>query len=171
LASVFILVPPFQHCRSEHGDKSYLYGQAAPADPGVQNTFMAINQNHLFDELNGVKCAIVEKNVAPGRVDFLRRVLEYNGFTVVVVASPPPKAAAAPPAPAPAPAPEPAPGPAALPPPPETFTVGVTDVMFNAVNAVFGRLLKMPGGHIVTLAYWQQQENQPSDEKPYFDER
>jgi hypothetical protein len=54
---------------------------------------------------------------------------------------------------------------------PETFTVGVTDVMFNAVNAVFGRLLKMPGGHIVTLAYWQQQENEPSDEKPYFDGR
>jgi hypothetical protein len=126
---------------------------------------MAINQNHLFEELNGVKCAIVEKNVAPGRVDFLRRILEYNRYTVVVVASPPPKAA-----PAPAPAP-PAAAPAPLPPAPETFTVGVTDVMFNAVNAVFGRLLKMPGGHIVTLAYWQQQENEPSDEKPYFDER
>jgi hypothetical protein len=142
---------------------------------------MAINQNHLFDELNGVKCAIVEKNVAPGRVDFLRRILEYNRYTVVVVASPPPKAAAAPAAPAAAttvpavaapaaPAP-PAAAPAPLSPAPETFTVGVTDVMFNAVNAVFGRLLKMPGGHIVTLAYWQQQENEPSDEKPYFDGR
>jgi hypothetical protein len=162
----------------------------AQAGPGAQNTFMAINQNHLFDELNGVKCAIVEKNVAPGRVDFLRRILEYNRYTVVVVASPPLKAAAAPAAPAPAvtatpasatPASAPAPvaaapapaaaAPAPLPPAPETFTVGVTDVMFNAVNAVFGRLLKMPGGHKVTLAYWQQQENEPSDEKPYFDER
>ena len=161
---------PFQHCFAVHGDKSYLYGQAAPADPGAQNTFMAINQNHLFDELNGVKCAIVEKNVAPGRVDFLRRILEYNRYTVVVVASPPPKAAAAPAAGAAATT-TPAPTPAPLPPLPETFTVGVTDVMFNAVNAVFGRLLKMPGGHKVTLAYWQQQENEPSDEKPYFDER
>ena len=53
---------------------------------------MAINQNHLFEELNGVKCAIVEKNVAPARVEFLRGILEYNGFTVVVVPSPPPKA-------------------------------------------------------------------------------
>jgi hypothetical protein len=136
---------------------------------------MAINQNHLFEELNGVKCAIVEKNVAPGRADFLRRILEYNRYTVVVVPSPPPKAASGGPAPAPAAA-----GPGAVPVPvapvplpsaPETFTVGVTDVMFNAVNAVFGRLLKMPGGHIVTLAYWQQQENEPSDEKPYFDGR
>ncbi len=25
---------------------------------------MAINQNHLSEELNGVKCAIVEKNVS-----------------------------------------------------------------------------------------------------------
>jgi hypothetical protein len=143
---------------------------------------MAINQNHLFEELNGVKCAIVEKNVAPGRVDFLRRVLEYNRFTVVVVPSPPPKAAAAPAAPAaapaspvaapsPAPVPVPAPAPPAPAAAPETFTVGVTDVMFNAVNAVFGRLLKIPGGHIVTLAYWQQKENEPDDEKPYFDGR
>jgi hypothetical protein len=149
---------------------------------------MAINQNHLFEELNGVKCAIVEKNVAPGRVDFLRRVLEYNRFTVVVVPSPPPKAAAAPApaaapaapaaapaspvaAPSPAPVPVPAPAPPAPAAAPETFTIGVTDVMFNAVNAVFGRLLKIPGGHIVTLAYWQQQENEPDDEKPYFDGR
>lgn len=116
---------------------------------------MAINQNHLFEELNGVKCAIVEKNVLPARVEFLRGILEYNGYAVVVVASPPPKAGVAV-------------AEAAGPPVPETFTVGVTDVMFNPVNAIFGRLLKMPGGHIVTLAYWRQQENEPDDEKPYF---
>ena len=134
---------------------------------------MAINQNHLFEELNGVKCAIVEKNVAGERVDFLRKILEYNRYTVVVVPSPPPKAvpgAAVPAAPAPAEGSGPASTTASAP-TPETFTVGVTDVMFNAVNAVFGRLLKMPGGHIVTLAYWQQQENEPDNEKPYFDGR
>jgi hypothetical protein len=124
---------------------------------------MAINQNHTFEELNGVKCAIVEKNVSPDRVDFLRRLLEYNGFTVVVVPSPPPKA---PPASSPAPAEA-----TAVVPPPETFTVGVTNVMFNPVNAIFGRLLKTPDGHIVTLAYWRQQENEPGDEKPYFEKR
>jgi hypothetical protein len=116
---------------------------------------MAINQNHLFEELNGVKCAIVEKNVLPARIEFLRGILEYNGYTVVVVASPPPKVA-----------PD-----VAVPPVPETFTIGVTDVVFNPVNAVFGRLLKAPGGHIVTLAYWRQEEKEPDDEKPYFDGR
>jgi hypothetical protein len=140
---------------------------------------MAINQNHLFEELNGVKCAIVEKNVSPVRVDFLRRLLEANRFTVIVVPSPPPKAAPAtpaPPAPTPvdpatptpaAPAPA-APSPPAAPPPPETFTVGVTDVMFNPINAIFGRLLRTPDGHTVTLAYWQQKDAESHDETPYF---
>ena len=137
---------------------------------------MAINQNHLFEELNGVKCAIVEKNVPPARVEFLRGILEYNGFTVVVAGSPPPKAVV--PAVVPAggaagvaAAGEVAPSGAAVAaavPAPETFTIGVTDVMFNPVNAVFGRLLKTPGGHIVTLAYWQQKEDEASDDIPYF---
>ena len=56
-------------------------------------------------------------------------------------------------------------------PAPETSTVGVTDVTFNPINAVFGRLLKSPGGHIVTLAYWQQKDIVPDDEKPYFEGR
>lgn len=128
---------------------------------------MAINQNHLFEDLNGVKCSIVEKNVTPGRVEFLRVILEFNGFGVVVVGSPPPKgvppvgAAAAPPVVA-----------AAAPPvAPETFTVGVTDVSFNPINAIFGRLLKTPDGHIVTLAYWQQTEGRSNDAVPYFEAR
>ena len=57
---------------------------------------MAINQNHLFEELNGIKCAIVEKNATPGRVAFLKKILETNHFEVVVVPSPPPKAAPVP---------------------------------------------------------------------------
>jgi hypothetical protein len=137
---------------------------------------MAINQNHLFEELNGVKCGIVEKNVAAGRAAFLRVILEYNGFTVVVAASPPPKAAVAG-----TPAGSAADGAGAAPaaaveaapaqPAPETFTIGVTDVTFNPVNAIFGRLLKAPGGRVVTLAYWKQQEDAPQDERPYFEGR
>jgi hypothetical protein len=139
---------------------------------------MAINQNHLFEELNGVKCAVVEKNATAARAEFLRRLLEYNKFVVVVVPSPPPKAAAAAAAPPPpAGATETGPAAEALtpppptpppPPPPETFTVGVTDVGFNPTNAVFGRLLKTSDGHIVTLAYWQQKAAESHDEVPYF---
>ncbi|MBK8494934.1 MAG: hypothetical protein IPL50_07845 [Chitinophagaceae bacterium] len=57
---------------------------------------MAINKNHEFEELDGVKCGIVEKNVSPERVAFLKKLLEFNKFTVVVVPSPPPKVAPAP---------------------------------------------------------------------------
>ena len=53
---------------------------------------MAINKNHLFEELDGIKCGIVEKEVAAERVAFLKKILEYNGFTVISVPSPAPKA-------------------------------------------------------------------------------
>ncbi|MES2373303.1 MAG: hypothetical protein V4557_12035 [Bacteroidota bacterium] len=130
---------------------------------------MAINKNHEFDELDGVKCAIVEKSVLPERVAFLQKLLSFNNYTVVVVASPPPKVAA--PAPATATAETPAEPVAAAPTPPETFTVGVTDVMFNPTNAIFGRLLKTPGGRVVTLAFWKQKETIAHDEIPYFENR
>lgn len=126
---------------------------------------MALNKNHEFEELDGVKCGIVEKNASPTRVAFLKELLEYNGYNVIAVPSPAPKAA---------PAPKPAEGeaavPAPVPPPaPETFTIGVTDYTFNWVNAIFGRLLKSKDGHIVTLAYWQQKEKVSDDEVPYYE--
>ena len=125
---------------------------------------MAINQNHPFEELNGTRCAVVEKNVKPERVEFLKYILEGNGFTVVVVPSPPPKAA-------PAPKVEDGAEPAVViaPATPETFTVGVTDVTFNSTNAIFGRLLRSPDGHVVTMAYWQQKESESKDTVPYYE--
>jgi len=126
---------------------------------------MAINKNHEFEELNGVKCGIVEKNATPERLDFLKELLESNGYTVVAVPSPPSKAA---------PAPKPVEGEATVtipssPPPPETFTIGVTDYTFNSINAIFGRMLKTKNGHIVTQAYWQQKEKESHDEIPYYE--
>ena len=41
---------------------------------------MALNKNHEFEELDGVKCGIVEKNVLPERVEFLKKILEYNNY-------------------------------------------------------------------------------------------
>lgn len=121
---------------------------------------MAINKNHEFEELNGVKCGIVEKNASASRAAFLQKLLEYNRYTVVVVPSPPAKVAAAP-----------LPGGTEMPPYPETFTIGVTDYTFNPINAIFGRLLKAPGGHLVTLAYWNEQEAVSNDEVPYYEKK
>ena len=132
---------------------------------------MAINKNHEFEELNGIKCAIVERSVAPQRVEFLKKLLQFNGYDVVVAPSPAPKAAPAPKPAAPANGEAQTEQPAPAPPPeaPETFTVGVTDITFNPINAIFGRALHTPDKHVVTLAYWQQKEEVSHDEVPYFE--
>jgi hypothetical protein len=126
---------------------------------------MAINQNHISEELNGVKCAIVEKNVSSERADFLKTLLLYNKYAVEIAATPPPKAIPAKPL---AEGEEPPPPP---PPLPETFTVGVTDMMFNPINAIFGRLLHTTDGHVVTAAYWHQLEKTSHDEVPYYERK
>ena len=128
---------------------------------------MAINKNHEFEELDGVKCAIVEKNASKERVTFLKELLEYNRYTVIIAPSPPPKA----PAPVVPKEGEPSETPVPTPPPvPETFTIGVTHVAFNPTNAIFGRQLKTKNGHIVTPAYWEQKETMSHDEIPYYEQ-
>ena len=116
---------------------------------------MAINKNHEFEELNGVKCGIVERNASEARCAFLRSILERNGYEVVVVPSPPPKGA-------------PAPAEGETTSPPTSFTIGVTDYTFNAINAIFGRLLKDTNGQFVTWAYWNQETSVNDDTTPYY---
>ena len=106
---------------------------------------MAINKNHEFEELNGIKCAIVEKNISADRCHFLQSLLTHNQYEVVVVET------------------------AATETAPASFTLGVTDLTFNPINAIFGRILKSPDGHIVTLAFWQQKEAISDDSIPYFE--
>ena len=138
---------------------------------------MAINKNHEFEDLGTSKCAIVEKNASAERVQFLKTLLEFNKYEVVVVDSPAPKAApVAPAAPVAAPVEGEAPAPVVAaapiaPPAPTTFTIGVTDLCFNATNAIFGRQLKTTDGHIVSLAYWQEKESVSNDEIPYFENK
>lgn len=123
---------------------------------------MAINKNHEFEEIDGIKCAIVERNVSKERTEFLEQLLKFNQYTVVVRPSPPVKTPVAV---------TESPAEIIADPAPETYTVGVTDVMFNAINAIFGRLLKTPDGRVVTLAYWKQQEAVAKDDIPYFENR
>lgn len=122
---------------------------------------MAINKNHEFEDLDNIKCAIVEKNISAERVAFLKELLSFNKYQVVVVPSPAPKTIAVP-----TETTEQTNNTDFL--PPSTFTVGVTDLRFNPTNALFGRSLITPTGHIVTLAYWNQQTDISDDTTPYF---
>ena len=99
---------------------------------------MAINKNHTDEEINGVKCAVVEKNITAERAAFLKDLLETNDFTVQVGESAPPKVAAAPPKPLaegevapPPPPPPPAPvlAPPPAPPPPTSRRSTITGVL------------------------------------------
>lgn len=117
---------------------------------------MALNKNHEFEELDGVKCCIVERSVDASRAAFLKNLLEGNGYSVVVhgivpKVTPPAEGETAPPPPA-----------------PSQFTVGVTDMTFNSINAIYGRFLRTPEGEVVTLAYWQQRDPK-SEDVPYFE--
>ena len=116
-------------------------------------------RSHEFEELNGIKCAIVEKNASAERVAFLKALLAFNGYAVETIASPPSKTAA----------PTAAGENETVPPAPSTFTIGVTDYTFNPINAIYGRALKTKEGQIVTPAYWQQQESVSQDEIPYYE--
>ncbi|HNS11638.1 MAG TPA: hypothetical protein PKM97_03415 [Bacteroidia bacterium] len=122
---------------------------------------MAINKNHEFDDLEGVKCAIVEKNVSEERKLFLKKLLEFNGYTVIVVPSPATKAQ-----PIAAAEGEESKVVEAQ---PKTYTVGVTDTVFNTTNAIYGRLLRTPSGRVVTMAYWKEKESEASDNIPYYE--
>lgn len=133
---------------------------------------MALNQNYTFEDLEGVKCSIIEKNCNAARVEFLKKLLEHNKFTVVVVKSPPPKTAAKPVVTSPAVGETTPETPVeAAPTPPETFTVGVTDVSFNPINGVYNRQLKTEDDKFVTPKYWKQQEATSSDEVWYWKNR
>ena len=117
---------------------------------------MALNSNHTFEDLEEIKCSIVEKNCIQERVDFLKQILEFNNFKVVVAPSPPPKVTAVP---------EPDAEVILL---PETFTVGVTNLSFSPTKAIYNRELKTASGNSVTPNYWKQLKKDSNDEIWYW---
>jgi hypothetical protein len=138
---------------------------------------MGLNQNHTVEELGGVRCAIVEKNITLDRANFLTHLLSGNGLTTVCVVAEAPKAKAkAAPAANPeaaaegvAPAvvePEPI---AAINPADLRYTLGVTDVKFNPINAIYGRILTSENGNFVTPDYWHQKTSINNDQIPYYE--
>jgi hypothetical protein len=94
----------------------------------------AINKGkHVVSEISGVRCTIVETGLSEERMKFLKEILEFNGYEVKTV--PDKKAAET---------------------DPDKFTLGVTDILFNPVIALYERLLKTRDGKTITPAYWNQ---------------
>ena len=96
---------------------------------------MAINNaKHIVSEIDGVRCTIIETGISIERVAFLRELLEFNNLDVkeMIEISETPGS-------------EP------------KFTLGVTDLVYNPVFAVYECTLKIRDGKYVTPAYWKQE--------------
>jgi hypothetical protein len=89
---------------------------------------MPINTNFIVEEIDGVRCSVVEKACTPERAAFLTDLLTFNGYTVHSVYNE------------------------------GVVKLGVTDVTFDPVYMQVSRLLRRKDGKVVTKAYWKQVE-------------
>ena len=109
---------------------------------------MPLKAKHIVEEINGVRCTVVEKGATKDRVDFLKGLLEFNKFEVLVAEDKKETEDA-----------------------PTLFTIGVTDEVFSPVIAVYEMSLKTPDGKRVSPAYWEQKTTEIVDEYWTFEEK
>jgi hypothetical protein len=109
---------------------------------------MPFKAKHIVEEINGVRYTVVEKGATQDRVDFLKGLLEFNKFEVLVAEDKKETEDA-----------------------PTLFTIGVTDIVFSPVIAVYEMSLKTPDGKRVSPAYWEQKTTEIVDEYWTFEEK
>jgi len=94
---------------------------------------MAINNaKHIVGEIDGVRCTIVDSGITLDRLAFLTDLLQFNNFDVKEMKLPSEVEGEEP-----------------------KYTIGVTDLVFNPVFAIYERSLKTRDGKFVTPAYWK----------------
>ena len=91
------------------------------------------NAKHIVAEIDGVRCTIIETGASLERAAFLRDLLEFNNLEVKELTE------------------------NAEPDSIRKFTIGVTDLIFNPVFAIYERQLKTREGTFVTPGYWKQE--------------
>ncbi|RMZ51077.1 hypothetical protein EB822_05005 [Flavobacteriaceae bacterium PRS1] len=95
---------------------------------------MSLSGKHLFGSIEETRVTFVEKGISENRRDFLKKLLEHNGFEVLTAEDK-----------------------IKIEGDPQLYTVAVTDMVFNPTIWVFQRKLKTFDGHKVTQDYWNQQ--------------
>jgi hypothetical protein len=98
---------------------------------------------HIVEEINGIRCSLVESNLDSARLAFLEALMKHNGYQTQTEALPT-KTADAPP----------------------TYKLGVVDLIFNPVKAIYEKALRRPDGMVVTPAYWREETKQT--DRPYY---
>ncbi len=103
---------------------------------------MALEGKHTFGSIGDTRVSFVEKKIDEERKDFLKKLLEHNGFEVIVEEEKRKTEEE-----------------------PQLYTVAVTDMVFNPTTYVFERRLKTFDGHKVTQDYWNQKSE---DTNPHY---
>ncbi|WP_242203980.1 hypothetical protein [Aestuariivivens insulae] len=103
---------------------------------------MALTGKHTFGSIDDTRVTFVEKGVSAERKTFLKKLLEHNGFEVLIQEDKRKTEED-----------------------PQRYTVAVTDMVFNPTIWVFQRKLETFDGQKVTRGYWEQETE---DAKPQY---
>jgi hypothetical protein len=87
---------------------------------------------HTIAEIGGVRCTIIENDATKERAEFLKDLLEFNKYEVKVEKNKTEGDA------------------------PKTFTIGVTNILFSPVIAIYEKAIHTRDKKAVTPAYWLQ---------------
>ncbi|MBT8316784.1 MAG: hypothetical protein HKP59_04100 [Lutibacter sp.] len=94
---------------------------------------MVLAGKHTFGSIGDTRVTFIEKKIDENRKDFLQKLLEHNGFEVIIQEEKRKTEEE-----------------------PQLYTVATTDMVFNPTIWVFERKLKTLDGHIVNQDYWTQ---------------
>ncbi len=100
---------------------------------------------HDFGKIGENLVTFVEREVNAQRMNFLKDLLEYNGFEVIIEEIESSEEGSE-----------------------KSYNVAVNDLVFNPVIWVYDRKLRTPDGHIVNEDYWMQRN---SNFRPQYWER
>lgn len=103
---------------------------------------MGLGGKHLFGDIEGQRVTFVEKKVDKDRMSFLKKLLEHNGYEVIIQEEK-----------------------KATEEDPQLYTVAVTDMVFNPTIWVYQRKLRTFDGRKVTPDYWHQRSD---DTRPQY---
>jgi len=105
---------------------------------------MALAGKHQFGEIDGIRVTFVEKGIDAKRMQFLKELLEHNGFEVLVAEKKKKNEED-----------------------PTMYDLGVEDMLFNPTIWIFERKLLTKDGRRVTHAYWHEKD----ETKPQYWEK
>ncbi len=104
---------------------------------------MALAGKHQFGAIEDKRVTFVEKGIDENRMQFLKTLLEHNGFEVLTAEKKKKNEED-----------------------PTIYDLGVTDMVFNPTIWIFERKLKALDGRIVNQKYWDQKTE--NDLRPQY---